>query len=252
MSETLHLDLRTSVDDAVSRLVNVEYFHAGAIVSMPANYPSGTGVTLEVVVQPGGFSVSDRGGGYQEADFQGASRSYVRAAKEAASRFGLHFDGREFAAQNVTAQRLDGAMAMVSACSTQIAGEVASRMAKREERFAKQALFKKLGSIFGEEGFERDVTLIGASNHPWDVDAMIRGRNGNVVFNAVSPGYISVAGTAAKFHDLARLETAPKRVAVVNSKLDLGDWFGVIAGASDAVLEIASGNDLYLRMGIAA
>ena len=125
-------------------------------------------------------------------------------------------------------------------------------MAKREERFAKQALFKKLGSIFGEEGFERDVTLIGASNHPWDVDAMIRGRNGNVVFNAVSPGYISVAGTAAKFHDLARLETAPKRVAVVNSKLDLGDWFGVIAGASDAVLEIASGNDLYLRMGIAA
>ena len=252
MTELTETNLAISIDDAIRKLVSVQHFHAGSIVSMPVMYPSGASVVLEISAQGGRVRVCDRGGGYQEAEFGGATKSFGKYAVRAASEAGIQFDGRDLFVADVPIDRVVGAMTVVASCSAQAAAFCALRAAERHERFAREAMFDKLAAVFGAEGFTRDVPMIGASNHEWHVDALIRGDKVFAVFNSVSRAYVSAVGTAAKFHDLARLEHAPRRIAVVSSHQDLGDWTGVISSASDAVIEIAESNDRFYKLGMAA
>ena len=252
MTEVTETNLTISVDEAIRKLVSVQHFDAGSIVSMPVMYPSGASVVLEISAQAGRLRVCDRGGGYQEAEFDGAIKVYGRYAARAASEAGVQFDGRDLFVADVPMDRIDGAMSVIASCSAQAAAFCAGRVAERHERFAREALFDKLAAVFGADGFTRDVPMIGASKHEWHVDAVIRGDNAFTVFNSVSKAYVSAVGTAAKFHDLARLEHAPRRIAVVSSHQDLGDWSGVIASASDAVIEIIDTNDRFYSVGMAA
>jgi hypothetical protein len=236
-----------SVDEAIKRLISVEHFHAGSIVSMPVMYPSGAFVVLELSAQGGKVFVSDRGGGYQEAEYIGATRTYCREAERIASEAGIKFDGRDVFVAEVQIDRVEGAMAVVASCSSQAAALAAIRAADREEKVAKEALFDRLSDVFGHDGFEREVALLGASNHSWRVDARVRRGDSVAIFNSVTRQYVSAAGTAAKFYDLARLEIAPFRVAVVSSRNSMGDWYGVISAASDSVVEISAANDHFTR-----
>lgn len=240
------------VEAAIRRLVAVEHFRAGSIVSMPVLYPSGASVLLELSGRPSSVLVSDRGGGFHEADLMGAIRPFQREAERIAAGFGVRFDGRDIIAAEVPLDRLEGAMTLVAAASAQSASFAALKVAERQERNVREAMFEKLADAFGESGFERDIEFIGASNHKWRVDAMIPSGDRPVIFNSVTRSYVSAAGTAAKFFDLARLEAPPRRIAVVPSIAELGDWYGVVAGASDAVLELATANDKFRKVRNAA
>jgi hypothetical protein len=252
MTQVFDKPLSHTVDEAIKRLVSAEHFRAGSIVSMPVMYPSGASVVLEILSQAGRIFITDRGGAYQEAEFAGATRTFSREAEKVAADAGIKFDGRDMFVAEVPVDRVDGAMVVVAACSAQAAAITALRAAERDEKFAKEALFDKLTDVFGINGFERDAKLVGASNHSWRVDAIVRHDSSLAIFNSVTKRYISAAGTAAKFHDLARLEFAPKRVAVVSSKTDIGDWYGVISSASDAILEMGAANDQFFQLGAAA
>lgn len=235
------------LDAAIRKLTTMEHFGAGSIVSMPVLYPSGASVVLEISQQAGAVFVSDRGGGYQEAEFIGAIRQYHREAERMAMEAGILFDGRDMFVSGVPIDRIDGAMTVVAAASAHAAGVVATKVAERRERYAKEAMFEKLEDVFGASSFERDFEFIGASNHKWRVDAFIAGYERQIVFNSVINKYNSATGTAAKFYDLGRLEMAPRRIAVVASLAGFSDWYGLVSGTSDAVLELASANDQYRR-----
>lgn len=252
MTEIVDKPLCHAVDEAIKRLVSVEHFHAGSLVSMPVTYPSGASVVLEITAQSGRVFITDRGGAYQEAEFAGATRVFSREAEKVAADAGIMFDGRDMFVIEVPIDRVDGAMVVVATCSAQAASLTALRAAERDEKFAKEALFDKLSDVFGRDGFERDAKIVGASNHCWRVDALVRHDGSLAIFNSVTKQFISAAGTAAKFHDLARLEFAPIRVAVVSNKSDIGDWYGVISSASDAIIELAAANDNFLKLVVAA
>lgn len=252
MVEIAHSDLIQIVDKAVQSLVSVEHFRAASIVSMPVMYPSGASVVLEVSSQGGRAFISDRGGGFQEAEYMGLTRFFGKEAPRVAAESGIGFDGREMFVIEVPIDAISGAMAVVAACSANAAVACALKAAERHEKVAKDSLFDKLTDIFGATGFEKDVPIIGASNHEWRVDALVKSQRSLVVFNSVTKSYVSATGTAAKFHDFALLETAPKRVAVVTSRKDIGDWIGVLSSASDAVIEINAANDQFLKIGAAA
>jgi hypothetical protein len=239
--------LSKAVDTAIRKLVSVEHFHAGSLVSMPMLYPSGASVVLEVSAQSSTVFICDRGGAFQEAEFIGASRQLPREAERVASEFGIHFDGRDMFVAEVAYDRLEGALINVAAASAQAAASIARRAAERQEQDTKDAMFDKLSSVFGQNGFEREIELLGASNHKWRVDAVIRFESRVIVFNAVTRNHVSITGAAAKFYDLSRLETPPRRIAVASSLKELGDWYGVVSGAADTVLEIAAANDRFLR-----
>jgi hypothetical protein len=253
MSQVAEKTLAFAVDQAVKRLISVDHFHAGTIISLPVMYPSGASVVLEVFAQSDRAFVCDRGGAYQEAEYLGATRHFAKDAMRVASDAGIKFDGRDMFVTEVPLDRIDGALTVVASCSAQAAALCALRASEREERAAKESLYEKLSDVFGAAGFERDVQIIGASNHKWRVDAVVQRKdNSPVLFNSVTKKYVSAAGTAAKFHDLARLEVTPRRIAVITSWLDIGDWSGVIASASDAVIELNSANEQFYRVGMAA
>jgi hypothetical protein len=240
------------VDSAIRKLIAVQHFYAGSLVSMPVLYPSGASVVLEMSAQSTNVFVSDRGGGFVEAECMGASKQFLREAERIASEFGIRFDGRDMFVAEVPFNRLEGAMTVVATASSHAAAMAAQKSAERQERFAKEAMFEKLINVFGNNGFKREVEMIGASNHKWRIDALIDAHERSTIFNSVTKSYVSAAGTAAKFYDLARLENPPRRIAVVPSFVGLGDWYGVVSGASDAVLELSAANDHFQKARSAA
>ena len=252
MIENVGQSFSGAIDAAVKRLFSVEHFRAGSLVSIPVLYPSGASVVLEVTFSAGRVFISDRGGGHQEAEFIGATRMYAREALRVAAEAGIGFDGRDMFVTEVPIDSVSGAMAVVASCSANAANHCAQRASEREETDAKDALFEKLTAVYGKSGFEREIKMTGASNHEWKVDARVKHSHGQTIFNSVTKNYISATGTAAKFYDFSRLETPPRRVAVVTSKKELGDWIGVLANAADAVLEISAANDKFFVAGKAA
>jgi hypothetical protein len=244
--------LSETVEAAVKKLVSVEHYRAASLVSMPIMYPSGASVVLEISAQAGRVFISDRAGGFQEAEFLGATRLYGREAIRVASDAGIRFDGRDMFVAEVPIGSVTGAMALVASCSANAANICALKSAERDEKYAKDALFEKLTEVYGTGGFEKEVQVIGSSNHKWKVDAVVKQNHSMAIFNSVTKSYVSAAGTAAKFHDFARLEIAPRRVAVITSREEVGDWIGVLASAANAVIEINAANDQFVKAGKAA
>jgi len=252
MTDSAEIKLAIPVENAIRELISVAHFQAGSIVNMPVLYPSGASVVLELTAQGDRVRVGDRGGGYQEAEYNNATRSYRSFAARAAADAGIQFNGRDIFVADVPMDRIAGAMSVVACSSAQAAAFCAYKTVERHEKLAREALYDKLTAVFGVDGFLREVPMIGASNHEWRVDAAIKRDHAFTVFDSVSNVYVSAVGTAAKFHDLARIEFAPRRIAVVSSHADLGDWSGVIASAADAVIELAAANDRFYKFGMAA
>jgi hypothetical protein len=241
----MSIKLSTAVNNAIQTLVRAEHFHAGSIVSMPVLYPSGASVVLELFAQGDRVMVSDRGGGHMEAEYIAATRIYSGEANRIARDAGIKFDGRDMFIAEASLDRVDAAMAIVASCSSIAAAQTAIKVAERDERDAKQALFERLVEVFGENGFKRDVPFIGASNHKWNVEAVVEGSGSPIIFNSVTKSYVSATGTAAKFNDLGRLDLPPKRVAVITSAAAIGDWYGLISASSSLVIEMQAANDQF-------
>ena len=68
-----------------------------------------------------------------------------------------------------------------------------------------------------------------------------------MAFEAVSKYPISIVNTSTKFGDIARLENAPNRVSVVESKKALGTYLGVLSYNS-SVIERSVGDPVYHRV----
>lgn len=236
------------VQDALNHLINVERLPGGTRISMPVLYPSGACVIVEVVKQNDRYLVSDRGGAAAEADMLGASWQFQREAKRVASEAGIRFDGRDMFVAEVNQSMLETALVIVADCSKEAASHAALSAAERSQTDAKDLLFARLSSTFTKRDVAKDVELIGSSNHKWRVSVMVRGGTRLGLFEPVSAQYVSVVGAAAKFHDFAALEKPPTRVAVVKSKKDFGDFFGVVAAASSNVIEQNADNESFRKL----
>jgi hypothetical protein len=237
MSVLAEARLSRAVDDAIRGIVTTEHYRAGSIVSLPVLYPSGSSVLLEVTRHGDRLLVSDRGGGSQEAELMGATRYYKEPAERIATDAGIRFDGHSMFVVEVPIARLAGAMVVVANCSQDAAVFAAERLAESTEADAREILFARLSTVFRGWHVEKDARVIGASNHSWKVAVEVTNRDRRAIFEPVNRRYITIVGTAAKFHDLARLETPPARFAVVSSIQELGDYYGVVSDASDRVIE---------------
>ena len=69
---------------------------------------------------------------------------------------------------------------------------------------------------------------------------MLETDRGRTVFDLVRPHRTAIAFAAAKFHDLARLEHPPRRVAVVHRKAALGDRLAVVVQAATVIEDDAA------------
>jgi hypothetical protein len=236
------------IDAAIRQLVSAEHFHAGSFVTMPVIYPSGASVVLEVFRQGEKYFVSDRGGGHQEAEFAGASRFYGREARRIAEESGIKFDGRDMFIVEVSVGQLPGAFTIVANSSQSAATASVLRSSERVQRDASDMLFARLSRIFPVSALAKDAAIIGASGHQWHVSTLVSLDDKRSAFEAVSHHYPSVVSATAKFHDIARLETFPSRIAVVSKREALGDYIGVISAASTSVIETSASDQTFLRL----
>ena len=236
------------IEEAMSRLINADHFHGGSIVSMPVTYPSGASVVLEITRQKGQWYVSDRGGGSMEADMSGISRYYKSEAKRVAELAGVRFDGWDMFVAEVGDDALAGAMVVIANCSSEAVTVASLRAADGNRRDAHEELYVRLSGIYKTKDVQKDAEAIGTSNHKWRVSVLVADNHQRAFFEPVTNWYVSVVGTAAKFHDFAGMDYPPARFSVVKSRQDLGDFFGVVAAASTKVIPETASDSEFLRL----
>jgi len=233
------------VDETLRRIASAEHFSQGSLAKLPLLYPSGASVVVQITEVQDRCFVTDMGLGFQEAEMIGATRQYVGFAESLAASAGVKYDGRSVFIAEVPRDRLAGAMITIANCSQQAANLAAMKIAEKTDSDAKEELFERLRIIFPDESVEKDAPIVGASSHKWKVSVLVAGKQGQAIFEAVTQHHVSIVSAAAKFGDIARLETPPPRIAVVRNKAALGDYLGVIAPAASSVIEFAAANDTY-------
>lgn len=236
-----------SVEDAVRKLVNVEHFRAGSFVSMPIIYPSGSTVVLEVTTEGDRCFVSDRGGGFHEAEIYGASRYFKSEAQRIATAAQIRFDGRDMFVAEVPIENLHGAMTVVANCSAEAANAAALRLADRSDKDATEDLYLRLSSLYKARDVQKDIQINGA-RHKWRVSVAVLDQPELALFEPVSGAYVSAVGVVAKFQDFAARQDPPSRYGVMKSVEDLKDYYGLVAAASTKLVPVSAPDETFIDL----
>lgn len=198
--------------------------------------PSGSTVVVVLEEQGGGrYRLSDIGQGFEEAGRLGMARIYRNQAENVAALSGIAFTRDAFVLIDATERQLVGGTMSVANAVARAAERTLLRAAERPQESAVERLLERLGHLFPQAQVTRDAELRGASEHAWNIDAVVTAAGRRAVFNIVTPNQISVVFATAKFHDIARLDDAPERIAVVHRKAMFGDHLPVVAQAARVV-----------------
>lgn len=234
---------RDAIDRAVCDLVHREFFHFEASISLPIFYSNGDSVVVDVRPSGNGFVVTDSGATYQEADSVGAAAFFTRSARKWAEESGVTYDAQTFAIRDVAENNLAAAIAQVAECSRRSYDIAYEKLCAKKHEEDEQALYIRLVSIFTEKRVVPTAKVVGASNHEWEIDALVMLDGNRALFEYVSArNQTSYTPVAAKFHDIARLDNPPARVSVVPSFEEMGDVVALLQQAS-TVIELSSSDN---------
>ena len=207
-----------------------------AFIRTSVLFPSGATVVVVIEEEGGGnYRLTDLGQGRDEADLLGIAAAYNRQAQEIARFSGLRLDGGAMTLRDVNRDQLIAGTMVVANASARALERTMLRAAPRPEEGSIDRLVTRLTTLFPKAEVVREVEVRGASTHAWPVAAMVTTESGRAVFDVVKPSPVSVVFASAKFHDFARLEDAPTRIAVVHRKAALGDLLTVVAQAARVV-----------------
>jgi hypothetical protein len=223
----------------------------GSFIRTPLLYPSGATVIVRLHVAGERFLVTDLGDGYHEAEMMGTMSIYLRQAPLIAKRAGIEFDQYAFFVLDAERDQLVGAVMAVANCALEAVHLSALKLSERRFAEASERLYTRLVRVFSADRVQRDAQIIGASNRRWQVASLVHANSGVAIFEPVAPNHISVVSATAKFHDLARLENSPARVAVVRDKRGYGDYINLLSQAAQVVDEGVS-DETFIRLAKAA
>jgi hypothetical protein len=240
-------DLREVAQAAAQQLTHVTATPEGAFIRTPMMYPGGAGVVVQVVGGQGRYFVSDYGHGSLEAELVGAGKQYLVVARSLAQQFGVGFDRRCIFISDVSGEQLPTAVAIVANCSLRAVGSAIMRLAQRRYHEEDETLYDKLVDLFGRQAVDRRVEVVGASNHEWIVSALVRRSQRGAIFEIVKPAPASIYQHVTMFHDIARLDKAPIRVAVVPSFQYLAQDDIRLLQQAAKVIEQDATPEVYLR-----
>jgi hypothetical protein len=222
-----------------------------AFIRTAVLFPSGSTVVVVIHDEGGGrFRVSDLGQGLEEADMLGIAPAFRTQATEVAARGGLGFDGHAFLLTGAVTDQLVGAVMAIANASSRALERAMLGTENRRSGAAVEKLVARLARIFPRAEIAREVKIRGDSTHAWDFDAEVTTETGHAVFDIVTSHPTSIAFAVTKFQDLARLDDAPARFAVVHRKASFGDLLAVVVQAAQVVEDDAP--DSVFRRALAA
>jgi len=224
------------MESVASQLVGIEHRPDGAFITTPLMYPSGSMAVVRVyVLGHDRHFVTDMGMGYLEAEMMGTSLIYARNATPIAQQAGLDFDHHAFSLVEVSHHQLPGAIVTIANASERAVALAAYKQSEKRIAEDEERLYERLVKVFTPVHVDRDVPIVGASNTSWRVANVVKLDGKLTVFEPVSRHPNSITTATTKFHDLARLDDPPNRVAVVENKERLGTYLGVLSQAADVI-----------------
>jgi hypothetical protein len=247
MSETgFHRAAFRRVVEEVARAIAVAHHEPdGSYVRTPVLYPGDSMVVVRIDQHgKNRYLVSDMGLGRQEADLMGAPFVFSRVAPVVAEHANVGFDHRGFFVQEVGREQLAGAVATIAACSQEAVQVTAFKLAEKKTADAANRLYARLAKVFTPARVARNADIIGASNTTWHVATLVTVDGGKAIYEPVASNPSAIAATVTKFFDIAQLDHAPARIAVVRSKQEMGTRLNVIAGTAKVVEEDVSDQTL--------
>lgn len=243
--------LKDATDRAVRELIGIKHRADGAYISLPLLYPSGASVVVRLDGGPDQFFITDFGGAYHEADLMGATTTFNRHARSVAERAGVGFDQHAFFVVEASKEQIAGAIAAVANCSHDAVAIAALKLSEKATRDQSRFLYERLVSVFPISAVDRDVTIHGSTNTPYSVASVVRHGSRETIFDVVTRHPTSIAFASTKFHDIARLDRPPARVAVVDQKSAFGTYLGVLS-LDASVIEQDVPDDTLRRLAEAA
>lgn len=201
---------------------------ADGVIRVPTTtlFPSGELISLTVVpTRSGRFRVSDDGLGRTAVLDEGVHhmRPGDRKRAEAIADFsGLRFEGEAFVADDVSADNLASAMALVAEASRSWAAQMLDRSTRNRERALFEVVKDKLERAYSTPMVHSKIAVLGASSSQYDFDFGVKLNSGRfALFEIISPAPPSVAFAHTKFSDVQRAQPDWPREAVVE---DLNAW----------------------------
>lgn len=235
----------TSFEDAITaaaqRLVAVRHEATGSFITTPLMYPSGGAVVVWIDRSSPHFVVSDFAFGARECEIMGADRrQYQKYAGPVAEASGVTLLSDGSFQALVTEGQLEGAIKTIANCSNEVCSRFANRVHQRQRADVKTVLLSKLVRMYGPRVVGREVEFKGASNTPWQIDAVVTSSSGIALFETVTPWFPSVTSTLAKFGDIKLLPSPPIRTSVLSSEDGFGSWVTALAQAGHVVQATAT------------
>lgn len=237
---------RAFIDRVATQLATVDHREGGSFVSTPLLYPSGSAVVVRIEPTGTDYFVTDLGLGYREADMMGASLTYARHARQVAEQAGIGFDQHAFFVARASADDLLGCIIAVANCSLEAVTIAAMKLSERRVADEAEMLYERLTRVFTPSRVARNTEIRGASNTSWPVANLVRSGPSETIFEPVLNHRNSIASVVTKFHDIALIEHAPARVAVVRNKHDFGTLLGVLTQAGRVITRDVSDDTLRL------
>jgi hypothetical protein len=173
--------------------------------------------------------------GYQESMMLNASHSFSQIARNLIQDSGVSFDSRSFFVAQATMDELVPVVAAVANFSQRAVIETAVKHEAKKADRDRALLLSRLEEAFGPRKVEKDFSIRGASSVEWEVTARIAAGNVVALFDYARPHKNSVTSTVAKFHDIARLHEAPRRIVTVADKGSMGDFIGLLSQAAKVI-----------------
>lgn len=225
--------LSETADAVVRQLVGVDHTNRRSLIWLPITYPSGSRLGVRLTNGGDTYSLSDMALSYEESRNVRAQRAFNRHAPLVAEAAGVDFEQRSFRLSGIRQDQLPAAVIALANCAHSAVTLAVHKQAVADAREAEQRLFERLTRLFGHAEQHKIVT--GASGTPWDVDAVVRIGDREILFEAVGSVKQSIYATVAKYHDIARLPYPPLRVASVSHRDDLGSMLGVLSQAATVI-----------------
>jgi hypothetical protein len=236
-----------AIAEEVARSMASSIAIAGAhFIRTPLRYPSGTSVIIRIDGSADRYFASDNGAGYEEVLMLNAARGYVLVANGLTQGTGVGFDSRRFFVAQAASDELVGVVGAIANLSCRAVIQTITNHEARKANTDRNLLIERLESAFGRPRVERDVVVRGASTVEWEVIARVANDNVISVYDYASPHKNSVTSAAAKFHDIARLEVAPRRIVAVRDRLIMGNLLTLLSQAAN-VIELERATDDTLR-----
>lgn len=242
---------REAIESVTREIIVAEHRKGCSYIKTPLLYPGGSTVVVRINDGYPEFFVTDFGAGYSEAEMMGASAIFARHSREIADHAGIGFDSHSFFVAKATRQQLPGVVVTVANCSQEAVAVAAYRLAERRFSDDTEKLYERLVRVFPRGKVARDAEVIGQSNTRWHVATLVQGDMRKTIFEPVSSHHTSIFAASTKFRDIAEIDNAPGRVAIVRKKAELKTYLAVLSRSAN-VIERDAPNETLVRLATAA